>query len=416
MRARAGTRRRLFRNRRSLVNRARPGVRHDHAAGRRGRLGAHCSWSRRRDRRWRMLRSGLRTCRCSRLLGGRGCGRRLPLPHPARPPLRASPAQASLRGNCGNCRNLGLRNRRKVLPRRREPPPVLSSISSASGPSVSAAGASGMYASGAFSAATSGGTTRLLVRGWCNHHDGWRGCGIRRGGFFALTAQPLALAAPRVEPRLAERHGRRCREAARAAGRGLRSLLGALGIAFHTSSGLEMCDRSILVRMFLRAPGVRGPRVHWRKQPFLLAVKMGPYPVSLIRLQRIGVGRLFGRPQASGSTSRMARTLTSSSLANSLIRIFFCFIRPFLSSEFSLYAFMATSRVPTSEVAGQSLSVTSLSLLVIAARAGGNSYFAPLRLHVTEGVLTPGAFRDSLRDLPGALRAATTDYQYRRGL
>jgi hypothetical protein len=106
---------------------------------------------------------------------------------------------------------------------------------------------------------------------------------------------------------------------------------GALGaccwvIAFSTSPGLEMCDRSILVRM--ESSG-RGARAFDEPAPLASAclakcARTRTASSTSMELECV----FFSVTPTSGSTSRMALLFTSSSRAKSLIRIF-CIRSPF---------------------------------------------------------------------------------------
>ncbi len=102
-------------------------------------------------------------------------------------------------------------------------------------------------------------------------------------------------------------------------------------IAFSTSPGREMCDKSILV---LISSSPRAGRVLGAVAGASAAPRMWARTFSASCSSRELECVFFSVTPTSGSTSRMALLLTSSSLARSLIRTLL--IRPFLYSVFAL--------------------------------------------------------------------------------
>jgi len=113
-----------------------------------------------------------------------------------------------------------------------------------------------------------------------------------------------------------------------AGGRGGAAVAGCclLMIAFRTSPGLEMCERSILV--LISSASLRLTREDLLEVCASLAARKWIRTFSASWSSRELEWLFFSVTPISGSTSRIALLLTSSSLARSLIRILV--IRPFV--------------------------------------------------------------------------------------
>ncbi len=166
--------------------------------------------------------------------------------------------------------------------------------------------------------------------------EAWRGCGmITRGGLGAAASGAGASGFGGAGGGTAGLLG------ATVAGGGGIGRGGADGccaccvIALSTSPGLEMCDKSTLVRISSSgwAARDRGAGPAWarsccaRKWARTRSTSSASSELECV---------FFSVTPIRGSTSRMALLLTSNSLARSLIRVFCCCIRPFPSSEFPL--------------------------------------------------------------------------------
>ncbi len=174
----------------------------------------------------------------------------------------------------------------------------------------------------------------------------WRGCGtIKRGGAAGCGGAAVSgLAAGGVATGLAG--GAATARGGAALGGGTGGRGGVAGCccrsvrAFRTSPGLEMCDRSILVR-------ISSPSRAWR-----LAAADSPSRFARTNCRTRSASStsielewvFFSVTPTLGRTSRMALLLTSSSLAKSLILIFCC-IRLFSFLRISARRSLSTSRV-----------------------------------------------------------------------